>query len=338
MRLSGAQIVMECLVREGVEYVFGYSGGANLPLYDQFKNYPLQHILVRHEQAATHAADAYARITGKAGVAFGTSGPGATNLITGITNAWMDSIPLVCITGEVVTSLIGRDGFQEADITGMTIPCTKHNALVLRVEEIAQTLREMFYIAQTGRPGPVLIDIPRDVLQQTTEFHWPEKVSLRGYKPTYFGHPAQVKKAAQLINESQRPLILAGHGVILSQAYDELRTLAETADIPVITTLLGISSFPGSHPLYLGMPGMHGLYWNNMAIQEADLIIGVGMRFDDRVTGSLKDFAPHARIIHIEIDPAEIGKNVRTTVPIVGDVKHVLGQLMKYVEPGDHAP
>jgi acetolactate synthase-1/2/3 large subunit len=329
---------MECLVREGVEYVFGYSGGANLPLYDQFKNYPVQHILVRHEQAATHAADAYARITGKAGVAFGTSGPGATNLITGITNAWMDSIPLVCITGEVVTSLIGRDGFQEADITGMTIPCTKHNALVLRVEDIAPTLREMFYVAQTGRPGPVLIDIPRDVLQQTTEFHWPEKVSLRGYKPTYFGHPAQVKKAAQLINESQRPLILAGHGIILSQAYDELRTLAETADIPVITTLLGISSFPGSHPLYLGMPGMHGLYWNNMAIQEADLVIGIGMRFDDRVTGSLKDFAPHARIIHIEIDPAEIGKNVRTTVPIVGDAKHVLGQLMKYVEPGDHTP
>lgn len=336
MKLTGAQIVMECLLREGVEYVFGYSGGANLPLYDQFKNYPIKHILVRHEQAAAHAADAYARVTGKAGVAFGTSGPGATNLITGITNAWMDSVPLVCITGEVITSLIGRDGFQEADITGMTIPCTKHNALVLRVEDIARTLREMFYIAQTGRPGPVLIDIPRDVLQQTTDFHWPEKVSLRGYKPTYFGHPAQIKKAAQLIKESQKPLILAGHGVILSRAYEELRALAETADIPVITTLLGLSSFPGSHPLFLGAPGMHGMYWNNIAIQEADLIIGIGMRFDDRVTGRLKDFAPNAKVIHIDIDPAEIGKNVRTTVPIVGDAKHVLGQLMKYIEPGDH--
>jgi acetolactate synthase I/II/III large subunit len=337
-KMQGAQILMECLRREGVEIVFGYPGGANLPLYDAVSRYKdrIRHILVRHEQAAAHAADGYARVTGKVGVCFGTSGPGATNLVPGIANAWMDSVPMVAITGSVVTSLIGRDGFQEADITGITLPITKHNSLVLDAHDIAQAVREAFYIARTGRPGPVLVDIPRDTLQQEVEFVWPEKVSIRTYRPVTHGHGAQIKKAAQLINEANKPLILAGHGVVMANAHDELLAVAEKAQIPVITTLLGIGGFPGSHPLYLGMPGMHGMFWNNIGIGEADLIIGAGMRFDDRVTGRLKDFASNAKIIHIDIDPAEIGKNVKTAVPIVGDVKHVLGGLAKYVEPARH--
>jgi acetolactate synthase-1/2/3 large subunit len=302
MKLTGAQIVMECLAREGVEYIFGYPGGANLPLYDTLP----------------------------------TSGPGVTNLVTGIANAWMDSVPLVCVTGAVVTWLIGRDGFQEADATGITVPITKQNYLVLDVNDLAATMREAFHIATTGRPGPVLVDIPRDIQQQQTEFHYPEKVDMPSYRPVTKGHGAQVKKAAQLIAEAERPLILAGHGVIISQAYGELRELAERAHIPVICTLLGIGGFPGSHELYMGMPGMHGMYWNNLAIGEADVVIGIGMRFDDRVTGRLKDFASKAKIIHIDIDPAEIGKNVHTTVPIVGDVKHVLRQLNPLVQPARH--
>jgi acetolactate synthase-1/2/3 large subunit len=337
MKLSGAQIIMECLAREGTEVIFGLPGGANLPIYDCLPSYPqIKHVLVRHEQCAAHAADAYARVTGRVGVCFATSGPGATNLVTGIANAWLDSVPMVAITGEVVTWLIGRDGFQEADITGITLPITKHNHLVLEAEELAQTVREAFYIAKTGRPGPVLIDVPRDVMQQQAEFHYPEKLELRGYRPTVQGHPTQIKKAAQLIDESERPLILAGHGVILSGAFDELRALAEKAHIPVTATLLGLSCIPGSHPLFLGMPGMHGMYWNNIAISETDLLVAVGMRFDDRITGRLKDFAPHARIIHIDIDPAEIGKNVKPTVPIVGDVKNVLAALVQQVEPARH--
>ena len=336
-KLTGAQIVMEALVREGVEYIFGYPGGANLPLYDVLPQYPqIRHVLVRHEQAAAHAADAYARVTGKAGVAWATSGPGATNLVTGIANAWMDSVPLVCITGSVVTWLIGRDGFQEADITGITIPITKQNYLVLDVNDLARTIKEAFHIATTGRPGPVLIDIPRDIQQQTAEFNYPDKVELRGYKPVTKGHPGQVRRAAELIAESERPVILAGHGVVISRAYEELRELAERAHIPVICTLLGLGGFPGSHELFMGMPGMHGMYWNNIALSEADLVIGIGARFDDRVTGRLKDFAPHAKIIHIDIDPAEIGKNVRTAVPIVGDVKEVLRQLNPLVQPARH--
>ncbi|MGB2693618.1 MAG: biosynthetic-type acetolactate synthase large subunit [Dehalococcoidia bacterium] len=336
-KLTGAQIVMECLAREGVEYIFGYPGGANLPLYDTLVQYPqIRHILVRHEQAAGHAADAYARITGKPGVAWATSGPGVTNLVTGIANAWMDSVPMVCITGAVVSWLIGRDGFQEADATGITLPITKQNYLVLDVDEIAPTIREAFHIASTGRPGPVLVDIPRDIQQQETDFHFPEKVELASYKPVTKGNGGQIKRAAQLIAEAERPVILAGHGVIISRAYDELRELAERAHIPVICTLLGIGGFPGSHELYMGMPGMHGMYWNNIAISEADLVIGIGMRFDDRVTGRLKDFAPNAKIIHIDIDPAEISKNVRTAVPIVGDVKQVLSQLNPLVEPARH--
>jgi len=337
VKLTGAQIVMESLIREGVDTIFGYPGGANLPMYDSLAQYPqVKHVLVRHEQAAAHAADAYARVTGKAGVCWATSGPGATNLVTGIANAWMDSVPIVCITGSVVTWLIGRDGFQEADITGITIPITKHNMLVLNVEDIARAIKEAFYIATTGRPGPVLIDIPRDIQQQTCEFEYPQSVNLRGYSPTVQGDPRQVKRAAQLIAEAQRPLVLAGHGVVISRAWDELVELAEKAQIPVITTLLGIGGFPGTHELNMGMPGMHGMYWNNMAISEADLIIGVGMRFDDRVTGSLKDFAPKAKIVHIDIDPAEIGKNLPTAVPIVGDVKHVLQQLNQEVQPARH--
>ncbi len=337
MKLTGAQIVMECLLREGVDTIFGYPGGANLPLYDTLVQYPqIRHILVRHEQAAAHAADAYARVTGKAGVAWATSGPGATNLVTGIANAWMDSVPLVCVTGAVVSWLIGRDGFQEADITGITIPITKHNALVLNVEEIAPALREAFHVATTGRPGPVLVDIPRDVQQQTCEFVYPESVNLRGYQPTTKGNARQVKRAAQLIAEAERPLFLAGHGVVIARAWDELVELAERAQIPVIATLLGIGGFPATHELYLGMPGMHGMYWNNQAISEADLIIAVGMRFDDRVTGRLKDFAPKAKVIHIDIDPAEIGKNIPPTVPIVGDVRQVLIDLNREVAAARH--
>ena len=337
MKLTGAQIIMECLAREGVDTFFGYPGGANLPMYDTLVQYPqIRHVLVRHEQAAAHAADAYARVTGKAGVAWATSGPGATNLVTGIANAWMDSVPLVCITGSVVSWLIGRDGFQEADITGITIPITKHNALVLNVEDIAPTLREAFYIATTGRPGPVLVDIPRDIQQQTCEFDYPETVELRGYHPTTKGDPHEIRRAAALIAAAERPLVLAGHGVVISHAWDELVELAEKAQIPVITTVLGLGGFPGTHALFMGMPGMHGMYWNNQAISEADLIIALGMRFDDRVTGRLNDFAPKAKIVHVDIDPAEIGKNLPATVPIVGDVKQVLIDLNREVAPARH--
>jgi acetolactate synthase-1/2/3 large subunit len=329
MQMTGAEMILEVLVREGVEVVFGLPGGANLPLYDALPRYfpRIRHYLVRHEQAAALAADAYARVTGRVGACFATSGPGATNLVTGIANAWMDSVPVVAITGSVVRSLIGRDGFQEADITGITMPITKHNYLVRDVRDIPRVLREAFYIARAGRPGPVLVDIPRDVQQERAEFEWPEDVRPRGYRPPIEPDPREVERAARLIAESDRPLILAGHGVILAQAYDELRELAERANIPVITTLLGISAFPPDHPLYLGMPGMHGMHWNNLAISEADLLIAVGMRFDDRVTGRLKDFAPRARVIHIEVDPAEVGKNVRPTVTLLGNARVCLRAL-----------
>ncbi|HLF71812.1 MAG TPA: biosynthetic-type acetolactate synthase large subunit, partial [Dehalococcoidia bacterium] len=340
MKLTGAQIVMECLLREGVDTIFGYPGGSNLPLYDVLPQYDKQirHVLVRHEQAAAHAADAYARVTGKAGVCWATSGPGATNLVTGIANAWMDSVPLVCITGAVVSWLIGRDGFQEADITGITIPITKHNTLVLNVEDIAPAIREAFHIATTGRPGPVLVDIPRDVQQQTCEFEYPDKVDLRGYQPIPDADVAQIEKAAKLFAEAEKPVIMAGHGVVIARAWDELVELAEKTQTPVITTLLGLGGFPGTHELNMGMPGMHGMFWNNQAISEADLVVGIGMRFDDRVTGRLKDFAPKAKIIHIDIDPAEIGKNIPPTVPIVGDVKQVLQSLNRHVSAARHDP
>ena len=337
MKMTGAQIVCESLVREEVEVIFGILGGSILPLYDTLGTYrQIHHILVRHEQGAAHAADGYARATGKVGVCLATSGPGAANLVTGIANAYLDSSPIVAITGQVARPFIGKDAFQELDITGITIPITKHNYLVLDVGSLAQVVKEAFYIARTGRPGPVLIDIPRDVFIDQAEFNYPSQVDLPGYKPTLQGHPAQIKKAAKLINEVERPLIIAGRGVNISGAYDELKQLAETAQIPVVTTLLGISSFPESHVLSYGMIGMHGMAYANMAVDAADLIIAIGMRFDDRATAKVSAFAPHARVIHIDIDPAEIGKNVRVDVPIVGDAKVVLKALNKQILAGKH--
>ena len=330
-------MVCESLVREGVEVIFGILGGAVLPLYDALPQYPqLRHILVRHEQGAAHAADGYARATGKVGVCFATSGPGATNLVTGIANAHLDSAPMIAITGQVARPFIGKDAFQEVDITGITLPITKHNYLVMDAASIPAIMKEAFYLAGTGRPGPVLIDLPRDVQQEQAEFNYPDKVNLPQYKPTLQGHPAQIKKAARLIGESQRPLIIAGRGITISRAFAELKELVEKAQIPVVTTLLGTSCFPESHALSYGMLGMHGMAYANMAVDAADLIIAIGMRFDDRATARVSAFAPHAQIIHIDIDPAEIGKNVRVDVPIVGDVKAVLGELNKLVDKAKH--
>ena len=339
MRLTGAQIVCESLLCEGVEVAFGIPGGAVLPLYQAMPEYPqLRHILVRHEQGASMAADGYARATGKVGVCIATSGPGATNLATGIACAQMDSVPMVAITGQVPRFAIGRDAFQETDVTGLTLPLTKHNYLVMKAAEIPTAIKEAFHIASTGRPGPVLVDIPKDVLlNETAEFIYPEKVDLPGYKPTLEGHSKQIKKAAQLINLAQKPLILAGHGVIISRAYAELKELAEKAQIPVITTLLGISSFPTEHFLNVGMPGMHGMAYANLAIDEADLLVALGMRFDDRITGRLSAFAPNAKVVHVDVDPSEIGKNVKATVPIVGDLKRVLRALIPHVLAGNRA-
>jgi acetolactate synthase-1/2/3 large subunit len=337
MKRTGAQILCESLVKEGVEVIFGFPGGSVLPLYDTLPQYPqLRHILVRHEQGAAHAADGYARATGKVGVCLATSGPGACNLVTGIANAHLDSSPIIAITGQVARPFIGKDAFQEIDITGITVPITKHNYLVLKAEELATVVKEAFYIASTGRPGPVLIDIPRDVFVEEANFHYPEKVNISGYKTIDKGHPAQIKRAANLINESKKPVILAGRGVIISGAFPELRELAEKAQIPVITTLLGIGCFPEDHILSLGMIGMHGMAYANLAVCAADLVIAIGMRFDDRATGKVSGFAPHAQIIHMDIDPAEIGKNVRVDVPIVGDVKHVLRELNKQVVVQTH--
>ncbi|HIE17161.1 MAG TPA: biosynthetic-type acetolactate synthase large subunit [Dehalococcoidia bacterium] len=337
MKKTGAQILCEGLVREGVEVIFGFPGGAVLPLYDTFPQYPqLRHILVRHEQGAAHAADGYARATGRAGVCLATSGPGATNLVTGIANANLDSSPVVAITGQVATPFIGKDAFQEIDITGITLPITKHNYLVLDVKDLARVVKEAFHIAQTGRPGPVLIDIPRDILQQEVAFAYPENVDLPGYKPKFFGHPAQIKKAAEVINSAERPIIIAGRGVIISGAFAELRELAEKAQIPVITTFLGIGCFPETHVLSFGWLGMHGMAYANKAVHNSDVIVAIGMRFDDRATGMVSAFAPQARIVHIDIDPAEIGKNVRVNVPIVGDVKNVLQALNQQIIPGEH--
>lgn len=337
MKLTGAQIVCESLVKEGVEVIFGILGGVILPLYDTLPQYPqLRHILVRHEQGAAHAAEGYARATGKVGVCFATSGPGATNLVTGIADAYLDSVPMVAITGQVARPFIGKDAFQEIDITGITLPITKHNYLILDTDSLAETIKEAFYLARTGRPGPVLIDLPRDVQVDQAEFDYSKKVVLPGYKPTLRGHPVQIKKAVKLISEAKRPVIIAGRGVIISGGYDELKYLAETAQIPVVTTLLGISSFPESHALSYGWMGMHGMAYANMAVSDADLVIAIGMRFDDRVTGKVSGFAPRARIIHIDIDPAEIGKNIRVDVPIVGDVKIVVGALNKLITPAEH--
>ena len=337
MMLTGGQIVCESLIKEGVEVIFGIPGGAILPLYQDLPDYPqLHHILMRHEQGAAHAADGYARATGKVGVAFATSGPGATNLITGIATAHMDSVPTVFITGQVARAAIGKDAFQETDVTGITLPITKHNYLVMHASEIAGTIKEAFYLASTGRPGPVLVDIPKDVFVEKAEFEYPETVNLPNYDVPQEADPEQVQEAVQLIKEAHKPLILAGHGVIISRAYDELMELAEKAQIPVITTLLGISSFPETHPLSVGMPGMHGMAYASLAINEADLLLALGMRFDDRITGKLSAFAPNAKVIHVEIDPSEVHKNVRATVPLIGDLKKVLQQLVPAVEPKSH--
>ena len=336
MKLKGAQVVCESLMREGVEVIFGYPGGAVIPVYDALVDYPLRHVLVRHEQAAAHAADGYARATGKVGVCFATSGPGATNLVTGIATAYLDSSPLLAITGQVPTAHIGKDAFQEVDVTGITLPITKHNYLVTRAEDLPRVMKEAFHIARTGRPGPVLVDIAKDAQTGEIEFDYPQEVDLPGYRPTVRGHEGQIKQAAQLVSEAQRPVIFSGHGVTLANAQQELRQLAETIHAPVITTLLGIGSFPRTHVLCLGMSGMHGEAYANKAVQGADVLIAVGMRFSDRVTGKLDTFARDAKVIHIDVDPAEIGKNVPVDVPVVGDVKHVLESLNARIEPAEH--
>jgi acetolactate synthase-1/2/3 large subunit len=336
MRLTGAEILWESLLKEGVEVVFGISGGAVLHIFDALPRYPVHFVLTRHEQAAAHAADGYARATGKVGVCLATSGPGATNLVTGIATAYMDSVPVVAITGQVPTPVIGTDAFQETDITGSTLPVTKHNYLVTEVVDLARTLREAFHLARTGRPGPVLIDIAKDVQAAEAEFLYPKEVELPGYTARHPVPKEALKRAAELVNTARRPLILAGHGVLISGAHRELQALAERAGIPVATTLLGISAIPESHPLSLGMAGMHGTPQANRAIQACDLLLAVGMRFDDRVTGSPRTFAPSAQVVHVDIDPAEIGKNVRADVAIVGDAREVLAAFLPLVEPTEH--
>lgn len=330
-------MILSALHKEGVEIVFGFPGGAVLPLYDQLYDDPIKHLLVRHEQAAVHAADGYARVTGKPGVVFATSGPGATNLVTGIANAYMDSVPLVIITGQVPKSFIGTDAFQEADITGITIPVTKHNYLVKNIEELPEILSEAFYIASSGRRGPVLIDVPKDIFDQEAYFDYNCQCDIPGYKPTYKGHVGQVSRAVKAIRDARKPVIFGGGGLIRSEASAALCDLAETAQIPVILSLMGLGAYPGDKPLFLGMPGMHGSVTANYALTEADLIIATGVRFDDRVTGKIESFAKNAKIIHIDIDPAEIGKNVAIDIPIVGDVKLVLEELVRKLRPGDTA-
>ena len=338
--LTGSQILCEALMHEGVELLYGYPGGAIMPFYDALTSYPaLHHVLVRHEQAAAHAADGYARATGKVGVCVATSGPGATNLVTGLATAFMDSTPIVAITGQVARPFIGRDAFQETDILGVTQPITKHNFLVQRVEDLADIAHEAFKLARGGRPGPVVIDIPKDVQFSTTQYRASASVSsIERFRATRAPHPSAeaIARAAELIKGAQRPLIMSGHGVILSNAYAELLAFAEKTNIPVITTLLGLSAFPETHPLALGMPGMHGPAHVNHAIGVSDLIIGVGLRFDDRVTGKASEFAPHARFIHIDIDPSEMHKVKRAAVPIVADAKEGLARLIEAVEQGDN--
>ena len=331
MILSGAQIVWECLVREGVEVVFGYPGGCILPAYDAMLDYPVRHVLVRHEQGAAHMADGYARASGRVGVAIATSGPGATNLTTGIATAMLDSVPTVFITGQVPSALLGSDAFQETDVTGITLPITKHNALVTRVEDLARTLREAFVIARSGRPGPVLVDICKDVQQARTHFEFPEQVDLPGLQTPAPPRAADLQRAAELIAQAQRPLILAGRGVIESGSGEALRALAERTGTPVASTLLGLGGFSASHPLALGMLGMHGEAFVNRAVQRADLLLAFGMRFDDRVTGNLRNFAPHARKVHVEIDASEIGKNVAVDVAMVADLRPTLEALLPLV-------
>ena len=335
--LTGSEIVCEALIKEGVSVVFGIPGGAILPLYGVLSKYPaLRHILTRHEQGAAHAADGYARSTGTVGVAFATSGPGATNLVTGLATAMMDSVPMVAITGQVGRAAIGTDAFQEADITGVTMPVTKHNYLVMRADDLGRTVHEAFHIARTGRPGPVLIDIPKDVFIEMGEYDPDEPIDLPGYSVPGMADEAQIDAAAALINQAERPVILAGHGVVLSRSFDELRELAEKAQIPVVTTLLGISSFPEDHVLSTGFPGMHGMAYASLAIDQADLIINFGSRFDDRIVGDAQRFSTGSKKIHVDIDPAEINKTIHVEAPVVGNIKDVFGQLLPKVKKTTH--
>jgi len=340
MKKTGAQVLCEGLIHHGVEKIFGIPGGAILPLYGTLSEYPeLDHILVRHEQGASHAADGFSRITGKTGVCFATSGPGATNLITGMATAMMDSSPMIAITGQVSRPGIGKDSFQEIDITGASLPVTKHNYLVMNADEIPRVLKEAFIIANTGRPGPVLIDIPRDVFTEEFDFDnkfWDEDIKILGYNPPKFADNPKIDKALELIDESKKPVILAGHGIIISKAYDELLELAESAQIPVITTLLGISSFPENHVLSLSFPGMHGVAWASLALDQADLVIAIGSRFDDRITGDTSRFATRSKKIHIDIDPAEINKNIEVDVALIGNAKDILKQMLPKLKRKTH--
>jgi acetolactate synthase-1/2/3 large subunit len=333
MKMNGARIMLECLKREGVDVVFGYPGGTVINIYDELYGFKeIRHILPRHEQAGTHAADGYARATGKVGVMIATSGPGATNTVTGIATAYMDSVPMVIITGQVPTALIGNDAFQEVDIVGITRPCTKHNFLVRDVRELAETMKKAFYIARSGRPGPVLVDIPKDVQIAQAEFHYPESVDIRGYKPNLEGHPRQVEKAVTMLLAAKKPVVYVGGGVVSSDASGELTSLCRQLNVPVTTTLMGLGAYPETETNSLRMLGMHGTYYANMAMTHSDLIVAIGARFDDRVTGKLATFAPHAKIIHIDVDPTSIKKNVRVDLPIVGDVKDVLVKMLKEVD------
>jgi acetolactate synthase I/II/III large subunit len=335
MKLNGSQIVWESLVREGVDVLFGFPGGTVIDLYHSLPDYPLRHVLVRHEQGAAHAADGYARASGKVGVCLATSGPGATNLVTGLATAMMDSSPIVAITGQVFARFLGKDAFQETDITGITLPITKHNYLVTDVHELAQTVKEAFHIARSGRPGPVLVDIPRNVQQAVTEYEYPDEVHLPGLKGRPEPPPEALRRAADLLNSAERPLLLSGHGVTISGARAELQALSEKAHMPVVTTLLGKSCIPETHPLCLGMGGMHGEAYANRALQSADVILAVGMRFDDRLTGAVSAFAPKARIIHVEIDRSEVGKNIVPEIALVGDAKQVLSSLLSLVDTAE---
>lgn len=335
MPISGAEILIESLKKENVEVIFGYPGGKNIPIYDVLYDAPLKHILTRHEQGAVHAADGYARSTGKVGVCLATSGPGGTNLVTGLATAYMDSIPLVAFTGQVATTMIGKDAFQEADIRGITMPVTKHNYIVTDIKDLARIIKEAFHIARTGRPGPVLIDMPIDVTNAFLEFDYSGEVDLPGYNPVYKLVPEELKKAAEMINKAERPLIFAGGGMVLSGAADNLREFAGSFRIPVTSSLMGLGSYPIDDELSLGMPGMHGTMYANFALCETDLIIAAGVRFDDRVTGKIEAFAPKAEIIHIDIDPAEINKNVETVISITGDVGEVLSELKSFVNKKD---
>ena len=337
MRLTGAQVLWESLVREGVDTVFGISGGAVIHLYHALPDYPIHHVLMRHEQAAAHAADGFARATGRVGVCVATSGPGATNLVTGLATAYMDSSPVVAITGQVATPLIGTDAFQEVDITGITLPITKHNYLVTDVQELPAVIKEAFYIARTGRPGPVLIDIAKDAQAAEIEYVYPEEVDLPGYRLPQHDLTAALQQAGQMIGEAQRPLIIAGHGVVLAGAEDDLLALVEKANIPVVTTLLGISAMPETHPQCLGLAGMHGEAYANRALAEADLIIALGSRFDDRLTGPVNRFAQQARVIHVDVDPVEIDKTVQTDLAVVADLGEVLPALVPQIEARDRA-